>query len=80
MGVAEFAVAVGLGLAGCGGVYYYMRGDARADALFDKRNDREAFYENLKSDSAKGRFSYALLPVRYAKKYIKNHPLPDMKQ
>ena len=78
MGIAEFAVAMGLSLAGCGGVYYYMRGDTRADALFDERNDREAFYESLKNDSKKGRLSYALLPVRYAKRYIKNHPLPDM--
>jgi hypothetical protein len=79
MGVVEFAIAVGLGIAGCGGVYYYIRDETRADALFDKRNDREIFYESIRKAPVKNRLSYALFSSHYAKNYIKNHPIPELR-
>jgi hypothetical protein len=79
MGIAESAVAVGLTAMSVGGIYYYLTDEARVDALFDKRNDREVFYESLKKAPIKERLSYALFSSRYAKNYIKNHPLPELK-
>jgi hypothetical protein len=77
MGLSEFAIAVGLGVLGCGGVYRFMRDESKAIAMFDKRNDIKVFYESLKKAPIKNKLSYALFSSRYVKKYIRGHPTPE---
>jgi hypothetical protein len=77
MGLSEFAIAVGLGVLGCGGVYRFMRDESKAIAMFDKRNDIEVFYKSLKKAPAKNKLSYALFSSRYVKNYIRDHPMPE---